>query len=223
MIRRRRVVDHLLSSEPIHLPPKKVKKASFHAAKIMEDFQSETDSDYTSYWRDWVSLLSLQQIQHCHPTSFSNQHTLYVCVCAWPKPRFQPTPPHDPGALQANFWEEIVAFNSVHCKSSELNSCFVLQTRHRSAIMELSLLLVISPHLISPQWQMADKPYGWNATRCDDQCSWHSTTRSTCVVLKNWMLWSFLSKCPLSLSHRFHITLSISPIRATEKARKQDS
>lgn len=21
----------------------------------MEDFQSETDSDYTSYWRDWVS------------------------------------------------------------------------------------------------------------------------------------------------------------------------
>jgi hypothetical protein len=23
----------------------------------MEDFNSETDSDYTSYWRDWVSLL----------------------------------------------------------------------------------------------------------------------------------------------------------------------
>lgn len=22
---------------------------------IMEDFNSETDSDYTSYWRDWVS------------------------------------------------------------------------------------------------------------------------------------------------------------------------
>ena len=22
----------------------------------MEDFNSETDSDYTSYWRDWVSL-----------------------------------------------------------------------------------------------------------------------------------------------------------------------
>jgi hypothetical protein len=22
----------------------------------MEDFQSETDSDYTSYWRDWVSF-----------------------------------------------------------------------------------------------------------------------------------------------------------------------
>ena len=21
----------------------------------MEDFNSETDSDYTSYWRDWVS------------------------------------------------------------------------------------------------------------------------------------------------------------------------
>jgi hypothetical protein len=23
----------------------------------MDDFNSETDSDYTSYWRDWVSLL----------------------------------------------------------------------------------------------------------------------------------------------------------------------
>lgn len=22
----------------------------------MEDFNSETDSDYTSYWRDWVSF-----------------------------------------------------------------------------------------------------------------------------------------------------------------------
>ena len=25
----------------------------------MEDFQSETDSDYTSYWRDWVSAFRL--------------------------------------------------------------------------------------------------------------------------------------------------------------------
>lgn len=25
--------------------------------KMMEDFNSETDSDYTSYWRDWVSGL----------------------------------------------------------------------------------------------------------------------------------------------------------------------
>lgn len=24
----------------------------------MEDFASETDSDYTSYWRDWVGLIS---------------------------------------------------------------------------------------------------------------------------------------------------------------------
>jgi hypothetical protein len=24
----------------------------------MEDFNSETDSDYTSYWRDWVSGIS---------------------------------------------------------------------------------------------------------------------------------------------------------------------
>ena len=26
---------------------------------MMEDFNSETDSDYTSYWRDWVSNLAL--------------------------------------------------------------------------------------------------------------------------------------------------------------------
>jgi len=25
----------------------------------MDNFASETDSDYTSYWRDWVSNLSL--------------------------------------------------------------------------------------------------------------------------------------------------------------------
>lgn len=29
-------------------------KPDFPADK-MEDFNSETDSDYTSYWRDWVS------------------------------------------------------------------------------------------------------------------------------------------------------------------------
>lgn len=25
----------------------------------MDDFNSETDSDYTSYWRDWVSLFTI--------------------------------------------------------------------------------------------------------------------------------------------------------------------
>lgn len=25
----------------------------------MEDFNSETDSDYTSYWRDWVSWINV--------------------------------------------------------------------------------------------------------------------------------------------------------------------
>ena len=27
------------------------------AAMMMEEMGSETDSDYTSYWRDWVSLV----------------------------------------------------------------------------------------------------------------------------------------------------------------------
>lgn len=26
----------------------------------MDDFNSETDSDYTSYWRDWVGLTFIQ-------------------------------------------------------------------------------------------------------------------------------------------------------------------
>ena len=30
-------------------------RASDHGA-MMEEFNSETDSDYTSYWRDWVSV-----------------------------------------------------------------------------------------------------------------------------------------------------------------------
>jgi hypothetical protein len=42
----------------------------------MDDFNSETDSDYTSYWRDWVSLdisLSLCAARACsgrNPTRF---------------------------------------------------------------------------------------------------------------------------------------------------------
>jgi hypothetical protein len=28
--------------------------ATHHMVNMMEDFNSETDSDYTSYWRDWV-------------------------------------------------------------------------------------------------------------------------------------------------------------------------
>ena len=29
----------------------------------MDDFQSETDSDYTSYWRDWVGQISLSVLR----------------------------------------------------------------------------------------------------------------------------------------------------------------
>lgn len=31
----------------------------------MEDFNSETDSDYTSYWRDWVSATRFCSVQLC--------------------------------------------------------------------------------------------------------------------------------------------------------------
>jgi hypothetical protein len=33
----------------------------------MEEFASETDSDYTSYWRDWVGTLFLPVV--CLPVS----------------------------------------------------------------------------------------------------------------------------------------------------------
>ena len=40
-------------------PRKRLKLWDKSAAHLvpgsMEDFNSETDSDYTSYWRDWVS------------------------------------------------------------------------------------------------------------------------------------------------------------------------
>lgn len=29
---------------------------------VMDDFNSETDSSYTSYWRDWVSTLLVQAV-----------------------------------------------------------------------------------------------------------------------------------------------------------------
>lgn len=31
----------------------------------MDDFNSETDSDYTSYWRDWVSAALLTLVNFC--------------------------------------------------------------------------------------------------------------------------------------------------------------
>ena len=33
----------------------------------MDDFNSETDSDYTSYWRDWVSLKLSSSFEHPAP------------------------------------------------------------------------------------------------------------------------------------------------------------
>lgn len=37
------------------------------ATRTMDDFNSETDSDYTSYWRDWVSF----NISSCPPCGAS--------------------------------------------------------------------------------------------------------------------------------------------------------
>jgi len=49
---------------------------------MMEDFQSETDSDYTSYWRDWVRTFLL--VLHTHYSLAGGHATLWsmgVGVC----------------------------------------------------------------------------------------------------------------------------------------------
>lgn len=39
-----------------HTAPSIESLEAFTRTWTMEDFASDTDSDYTSYWRDWVSL-----------------------------------------------------------------------------------------------------------------------------------------------------------------------
>jgi hypothetical protein len=43
---------------------------------MMDDFQSETDSDYTSYWRDWVSLA----LHPCGLVFVLRVHVVGLCV-----------------------------------------------------------------------------------------------------------------------------------------------
>lgn len=40
---------------------------------MMDDFGSETDSDYTSYWRDWVSLQSYMFCHSHHDDQFNTK------------------------------------------------------------------------------------------------------------------------------------------------------
>jgi hypothetical protein len=63
----------------------------------MEDFNSETDSDYTSYWRDWVSdvlLLSKLLGHHVSTTGYkrpgswettpdADVNAAGTCIPAW--------------------------------------------------------------------------------------------------------------------------------------------
>ena len=42
----------------------------------MEDFNSETDSDYTSYWRDWVSWCWFPSLFICFPVLWGVCHVL---------------------------------------------------------------------------------------------------------------------------------------------------
>lgn len=44
----------------------------------MEDFNSETDSDYTSYWRDWVSFKLSSHFLHCARLDDGRRHDTYL-------------------------------------------------------------------------------------------------------------------------------------------------
>lgn len=44
----------------------------------MEDFNSETDSDYTSYWRDWVSATRFCSVPLCVYLHSSSLDLLYM-------------------------------------------------------------------------------------------------------------------------------------------------
>lgn len=51
----------------------------------MEDFNSETDSDYTSYWRDWVSTTLFSMYNFVHFTSlFFTLTDLHVTLSSSP-------------------------------------------------------------------------------------------------------------------------------------------
>jgi hypothetical protein len=60
----------------------------------MDDFNTETDSDYTSYWRDWVG-----DTPFCYPCTFL-AFTMHSCFPGTPlvllllqdKSEFQPSP-----------------------------------------------------------------------------------------------------------------------------------
>lgn len=47
----------------------------------MEDFNSETDSDYTSYWRDWVSADDSCIIPSFEPLSCHLNYTFLALFC----------------------------------------------------------------------------------------------------------------------------------------------
>ena len=53
------------------------------ADTVMDEFVSESDSDYTSYWRDWVSLLSLILFDGPHaPAVVAMSTLLYGASCS---------------------------------------------------------------------------------------------------------------------------------------------
>lgn len=50
----------------------------------MDDYNSETDSDYTSYWRDWVGEFSDQTLFSFFPRLFSLPFPTFDFFCFAP-------------------------------------------------------------------------------------------------------------------------------------------
>jgi len=71
------------------------RRALGHSAHAMDDFASETDSDYTSYWRDWVGAFLPVCPFHCiaPPACISG---LYKSMCSALAPTLAPHHPSIP-------------------------------------------------------------------------------------------------------------------------------
>ena len=65
----------------------------------MEDFQSETDSDYTSYWRDWVGPPSsfpqnpAMLLSYCSGLALSERRNIFSVVSSGHQPTASPSHP----------------------------------------------------------------------------------------------------------------------------------
>lgn len=96
----------------------------------MDDFASDTDSDYTSYWRDWVSLV------------------MFYSLTCFPGLRWGSCLAAGPGALRWMKGEAESALSDLNCKTP--SGCEI-DARFRSWA-RVARVGDLSSHSFSNQW-----------------------------------------------------------------------